>query len=72
MISQRAAANEQGSILGTTQSVLSLTRVAGPAWAGFVFDTYGPSSPYWTGAVVIALALLLALPDLRTTPGNAR
>jgi MFS family permease len=72
MISQRSAANEQGSILGTTQSVLSLTRVAGPAWAGFVFDKYGPSSPYWTGAVVIALALLLALPDLRTTPGNAR
>ena len=67
MISQRSAANEQGSILGTTQSVLSLTRVAGPAWAGFIFDRMGPSSPYWAGAAFIALALFLALPDLRST-----
>jgi DHA1 family tetracycline resistance protein-like MFS transporter len=67
MISQRSAANEQGSILGTTQSVLSLTRVAGPAWAGLVFDRFGPSSPYWTGAAFIALALFLALPDLRSS-----
>ena len=67
MISQRSAANEQGSILGTTQSVLSLTRVAGPAWAGLVFDRVGPSSPYWTGAAFIALAMFLALPDLRSS-----
>jgi MFS transporter, DHA1 family, tetracycline resistance protein len=65
MISQRSAANEQGTILGTTQSVLSLTRVAGPAWAGYVFDKYGPPSPYWTGAAFIALAMFLALPELR-------
>lgn len=65
LISRRSAANEQGSILGTTQSVLSLTRVAGPAWAGIVFDKVGPGAPYWTGAVFIALALMMALPDLR-------
>ncbi|MFN0106482.1 MAG: MFS transporter [Bryobacteraceae bacterium] len=69
-ISQRSPATEQGSILGTTQSVLSLTRVAGPAWAGLVFDRFGPSSPYWTGAAFIALAMLLALPDLRSTQGS--
>lgn len=64
-ISQRANAAEQGTILGTTQSVLSLTRVAGPAWAGFVFDRFGSGSPYWTGAAFILLALALAIPDLR-------
>jgi DHA1 family tetracycline resistance protein-like MFS transporter len=64
-ISQRSPATEQGSILGTTQSVLSLTRVAGPAWAGLVFDRFGAASPYWTGAAFIALAMLLALPELR-------
>jgi MFS transporter, DHA1 family, tetracycline resistance protein len=65
LISQRSAANEQGTILGTTQSVLSLTRVAGPAWAGYVFDKYGPPAPYWTGAAFIAVAMFLALPELR-------
>jgi MFS family permease len=70
LISQRSSASEQGSILGTTQSVLSLTRVAGPAWAGIVFDKFGPSTPYSTGAAFIALALFLALPDLRSTQGS--
>jgi MFS family permease len=65
MISRRASAVEQGSILGTTQSVLSLTRVFGPAWAGLVFDHFGSGAPYWTGAAFIGLALLLALPAMR-------
>lgn len=67
MISQRSSASEQGSILGTTQSVLSLTRVVGPAWAGWVFDGYGTGAPYWTGAAFIGLAMLLALPELRSS-----
>ncbi|MBM3786292.1 MAG: TCR/Tet family MFS transporter [Acidobacteria bacterium] len=65
MVSKRASAVEQGSILGTTQSVLSLTRVFGPAWAGLVFDHFGSGAPYWTGAGFIALALMLALPVMR-------
>lgn len=65
MVSRRAGPSEQGSILGTTQSVLSLTRVFGPLWAGVVFDHFGSGAPYWTGAGWIALALVLVLPELR-------
>lgn len=65
MVSRRAGPSEQGSILGTTQSVLSLTRVFGPLWAGMVFDHFGSGAPYWTGAGWIALALVLVLPELR-------
>jgi MFS transporter, DHA1 family, tetracycline resistance protein len=68
MISGRSGAHEQGAILGTTQSVLSLTRVFGPAFAGVVFDAFGTGSPYWIGAAIIALALLLAWPELRPDP----
>jgi MFS family permease len=66
-VSQRSAASEQGAILGTVQSVLSLTRVAGPAWAGAVFDHFGTGAPYWSGAGFILLALVLAMPDLRAS-----
>ncbi len=64
-ISQRVSDREQGSILGTTQAVLSLTRVVGPLWAGLVFDHFGTGSPYSTGAVFILIAALCAWPVLR-------
>ena len=64
-ISQRVSNREQGSILGTTQAVLSLTRVVGPLWAGLVFDHFGTGSPYSTGAVFILVAALCAWPVLR-------
>jgi len=51
MISRRAGADEQGALLGTAQSASSLTRIAGPVWAGAVFDHLGPGAPYWSGAV---------------------
>ncbi len=57
LVSRRAMAREQGVLLGTAQSVSSLTRVIGPVWAGLVFDKIGPSAPYWTGFVWTMLAL---------------
>jgi len=64
-ISQRVSDREQGSMLGTTQAVLSLTRVVGPLWAGLVFDHFGTGAPYSTGAVFIVVAALCAWPVLR-------
>ncbi len=59
MLSHKVSAREQGWLLGSTQSVLSLTRVAGPIYAGAVFDSIGPGSPYWTGALMLSVALVL-------------
>jgi multidrug resistance protein len=56
LVSRRAEAGEQGVLLGTAQSVASLTRVIGPVWAGAVFDRVGTGAPYWTGAAWCALA----------------
>ncbi|MGQ9813725.1 MAG: MFS transporter [Candidatus Roseilinea sp.] len=60
IVSRQASAQEQGSILGATQSVNSLTRVFGPVWAGATFDTLGAGAPYWSGAIFIALAAAIA------------
>lgn len=56
-LSHRVGPREQGWLLGSTQSVLSLTRVAGPIYAGAVFDMLGPGAPYWTGALLFIVAL---------------
>jgi multidrug resistance protein len=59
MVSKTASAREQGVMLGVTQSVNSLTRISGPLWAGFAYDWFGRTSPYWTGALVIGVAIAL-------------
>jgi multidrug resistance protein len=73
IISKAVDETEQGVMMGTTQSVIALTRIVGPLWAGFSFDWLGPGAPYWSGAIMIALAALLVMPavpqDSRVRPG---
>jgi DHA1 family tetracycline resistance protein-like MFS transporter len=61
LISRRAGGEEQGEVMGVSQSVGSLSRVLGPFAAGFLFAALGRSAAFWWGAVLIAGALLLAL-----------
>ena len=61
LISRRAGGGEQGEVLGVTQSIGSLARVIGPPLAGYLFADLGHSSPFLWGAMLVALAFLLAL-----------
>ncbi len=60
LISQYASADEQGSVLGVTQSLSSLARVLGPIWGGTLFDI-GFQWPYLTAAGFMGAAFLLSL-----------
>jgi DHA1 family tetracycline resistance protein-like MFS transporter len=60
LISRRAGRDEQGSVLGVSQSVGSLARVLGPAVAGFFFAEFGRDAAFLWGAIVVAGALLAA------------
>jgi MFS transporter, DHA1 family, tetracycline resistance protein len=72
LISRRVSPQAQGSVLGGTQALTSLTMVVGPLFAGLVFDLIGPAAPYIAGTLLIAgsaLVLAQALqPDLRRGP----
>ncbi len=59
IVSRAVDETEQGVMMGTTQSVVALTRIVGPLWAGFSFDWLGPAAPYWSGAIMIAVAAML-------------
>ncbi len=61
LVSKRVDAREQGTILGSTQSILSATRIFGPLYAGYVFDWLGSGSPYWIGAGFTMLGVLIVL-----------
>lgn len=61
LVSHRSAAAEQGTMLGAAQAAASLAQVFGPLWAGFGFDHVGPSFPFGSGAVLVAVALLVVV-----------
>lgn len=61
LISRYSAAEDQGGVMGLTQSLNSLARIVGPMWGGFAFDRLGIGMPYITSAAVMGLAALLAV-----------
>jgi len=65
LISRRAGREEQGEVLGVSQSIGSLSRVLGPVAAGFFFAEFGRNAAFFWGAVLSAAALLLALKLVR-------
>jgi len=59
LTSQRATVG-QGAAMGLSNSFVSLGRVIGPIWAGFVFDLHR-SYPYLSGAVILVAVFFLSL-----------
>jgi len=64
LISRYTAAEDQGGVLGLTQSLNSLARIVGPMWAGFAFDHISIAAPYWSSALVMGVACALAVTAL--------
>jgi DHA1 family tetracycline resistance protein-like MFS transporter len=52
---------EVGLLMGVTTGVGSLMNVFGPLWAGSVYDHVMAGSPYWMGAIILALAGVMLL-----------
>lgn len=61
MISKYAPPDEQGSILGFSQSLASLARVLGPIWGGIAFDYIGYEFPFITGGLFTFFAFVVSL-----------
>jgi DHA1 family tetracycline resistance protein-like MFS transporter len=64
LISRRSDPEDQGGILGVSQGLASLARIAGPAWAGLLFDRWGMTSPYISSAALILLACGISMVGL--------
>ncbi|HKZ86959.1 MAG TPA: MFS transporter [Anaerolineae bacterium] len=58
LTSQRAMIG-QGAAMGLSSSFVSLGRVAGPIWAGVIFDL-NPNYPYICGAAILLLGFVLS------------
>jgi MFS family permease len=60
LLSRAAGGERQGETMGVAQSAGSFARIVGPAFAGVLFGAFGRQAPFWSGALVVAVALLLA------------
>lgn len=60
LLSRSAHAEEQGKVLGASQSASSLARILGPAWAGTSFSAFGRAAPFLSGACVTGIVWLLS------------
>jgi multidrug resistance protein len=61
LVSRYTAAEDQGGVMGLTQSLNSLARIIGPMWGGFAFDNIGIGMPYISAAVVMAVASAISI-----------
>lgn len=59
LVSKRAG-QSQGMALGLNNSFMSLGRVVGPLWAGFVYDA-NIGLPYLSGGIIMAIGLAATL-----------
>jgi MFS transporter, DHA1 family, tetracycline resistance protein len=59
LISLQVGAEDQGGVLGVSRSGSTLARVAGPVWAGFLFSAFGMDWPYFGGAAVMVLIIVI-------------
>ncbi len=70
LVSRMAGLRQQGLLGGASQSVQSLAMILGPLFGGLLYAEFGHASPYWSGALIIVLAIasvIVTIPSQRTT-----
>jgi DHA1 family tetracycline resistance protein-like MFS transporter len=68
LITKRVEMTERGGILGISAAFLSGANALAPLIGGVLFQTLGPSAPFWTWAAIMGLLLLVALTMIK--PGR--
>jgi predicted MFS family arabinose efflux permease len=61
MLSRHIASRERGLYMGVQQTFGGIGRVAVPFWAGFSYDRFGHSVPFFTSAALVLGALFLGM-----------
>ncbi len=69
LVSQAAGTGEQGVVQGGGQSVQSLARILGPLWGGALYARLGHATPYWSGVVLVGLAILATFRAMSVSTG---
>ena len=69
-ISKRTLVSEQGSVMGITNSVLSIATIMGPLIGGFLFDFAGLITPFLLNAIIMLAAFALSIKVIQKNRGE--
>lgn len=75
LISLETNEEDQGGMMGVARSATTLARVGGPVWAGTLFSVLGMNWPYFGGACIMAVVIVISLrilPRLKSIDGKNR
>lgn len=61
LTSRTSGPGDHGSMLGMQASIGSLARIIGPLLAGFIYDAFGNRGPFFSSAILSAMAFVMAL-----------
>jgi MFS family permease len=61
MLSRVTPSHERGLYMGVQQTFGGLARVIVPLWAGFAYDHFGKTVPFFTSAVLVGGAIFIGL-----------
>jgi multidrug resistance protein len=70
LISKLSHADEQGSVLGVSQSMGSLARILGPVWGGYVYDHFGTVTPYVAASAIMLIAFAISIISVARIPAS--
>ena len=59
LVSFEADADSRGAVMGLYNSSSSLGRIVGPALAGPIYFSFGPSAPFWISSGIAAFGVVL-------------
>lgn len=60
MLSRVILANERGLYMGVQQTFGGLGRIIVPLWAGFAYDRFGKTVPFFTSSLLVLIAISLS------------
>jgi MFS family permease len=72
LISRSTSPHQQGSVNGLLMASNALARILLPPVVGLIYTAAGPDWPYYVGAGLVALALLLGLQVIAIRDHDAR
>lgn len=68
LVSAKAGKEQTGVVLGVHQGFGGVSRMTGPMWAGWMFQSLGIRTPFWAAGALMAAVSLFALTVVRNEP----
>ena len=61
LLSNNVSSKEQGEMFGVNSSLIGLMAALGPLYAGLAYDLIVPNAPFWIGAILLVLSIILII-----------